>query len=147
MPIQHVRKYTESLYTSINEMMPQLSSSTPSISREKLKELLQQQCLHVFIFTDTTDANEPARGMLSLVLFDIPTGKRAWIEDVVVHENARGRGIGKQLVNAAITYAQEQGAKSIDLTSRPTRIAANKLYQKAGFVQRETNVYRFQPSN
>ncbi len=84
--------------------------------------------------------------MLTLAVFRIPTGLRAWIEDVVVDEAARGRGVGAELTSAAIRLAGERGARTVDLTSRPSREAANRLYQRLGFVQRETNVYRFEGS-
>ena len=79
-----------------------------------------------------------------LVVFRIPTGVRAWIEDVVVDQAARGRGVGAELTNAAIRLANQHGARTVDLTSRPDREAANRLYQRLGFVRRETNVYRFE---
>jgi ribosomal protein S18 acetylase RimI-like enzyme len=85
-------------------------------------------------------------GMLSLVLFRIPTGRKAWVEDVVVDEKARGRGVGKLLTEHAVRVAREHGAHSVDLTSRPSRAAANALYQRVGFQQRESNVYRFNTS-
>jgi ribosomal protein S18 acetylase RimI-like enzyme len=81
-------------------------------------------------------------GTLTLVIFQIPTGLRAWIEDVVVDESARGLGVGAALTNAATDEAQRRGVRSVDLTSRPSREAANALYQKLGFVVRDTNVYR-----
>ena len=81
-------------------------------------------------------------GMLSLATFEIPTGVRAWVEDVVVDEAARGQGAGQSLVVAAIEHAKKIGARTVDLTSRPSREAANRLYQRAGFQLRETNVYR-----
>lgn len=89
------------------------------------------------------DGERPLLGMLSLIMFEIPTGWRAWIEDVVVDDAARGRGAGKALVNAAVKIARDKGAKSVDLTSRPSREAANRLYRRAGFELRETNVYRY----
>jgi ribosomal protein S18 acetylase RimI-like enzyme len=82
--------------------------------------------------------------MLTLVVFRIPTGVRAWIEDVVVDQDARGRGVGAALNQAAIRLAGEHGARTVDLTSRPSREAANRLYSRLGFVPRETNVYRFE---
>jgi ribosomal protein S18 acetylase RimI-like enzyme len=82
-------------------------------------------------------------GLLTLVVFRIPTGVRAWIEDVVVDESARGHGVGEALNRAALDDARRRGAKTVDLTSRPSRAAANRLYQRLGFVARETNVYRF----
>ena len=80
--------------------------------------------------------------MLTLAVFRIPTGVRAWIEDVVVDEDSRGQGIGERLVQAAIERAKTAGAITVDLTSRPSREAANRLYRRCGFVQRETNIYR-----
>jgi ribosomal protein S18 acetylase RimI-like enzyme len=84
-------------------------------------------------------------GMLTLVTFRLPTGVRAWIEDVVVDTGARGRGVGEALTQAAIELAADRGAQTVDLTSRPSREAANRLYRRMGFEQRETNVYRFSP--
>ena len=85
----------------------------------------------------------PIVGMLALIIFRIPTGVRAWIEDVVVDSGLRGRGAGEALTRAAIDIAGARGAKTVDLTSRPSREAANRLYQKVGFELRQTNVYRY----
>ena len=82
-------------------------------------------------------------GTLTLVTFRIPTGVRAWIEDVVVDDAARGHGVGEQLNRFALDIARQKGAKTVDLTSRPSREAANRLYQRIGFVPRDTNVYRY----
>jgi ribosomal protein S18 acetylase RimI-like enzyme len=82
-------------------------------------------------------------GSLTLALFRVPTGLRAWIEDVVVDESARGAGAGEALVAAALERAGAVGARSVDLTSRPSREAANRLYVRMGFELRTTNVYRF----
>ena len=82
-------------------------------------------------------------GALTLVVFRIPTGVRAWIEDVVVDDSARGRGVGEALNQFALELARSKGAKTVDLTSRPSRAAANRLYQRLGFVARDTNVYRY----
>ena len=82
-------------------------------------------------------------GTLTLVVFRIPTGVRAWIEDVVVDDAARGHGVGEALNQFALDLARGKGAKTVDLTSRPSREAANRLYQRIGFQPRETNVYRF----
>ena len=82
-------------------------------------------------------------GSLTLVVFAIPTAVRAWIEDVVVDETARGRGVGEALNRAALARAEHEGARTVDLTSRPAREAANRLYQRIGFEPRDTNIYRF----
>jgi ribosomal protein S18 acetylase RimI-like enzyme len=82
-------------------------------------------------------------GMATLVTFRIPTGMRAWIEDVVVDDAGRGHGVGTALTEGMLDRARELGCRTVDLTSRPSREAANRLYQRAGFVARETNVYRY----
>jgi ribosomal protein S18 acetylase RimI-like enzyme len=82
-------------------------------------------------------------GMLTLVMFPIPTGLRAWIEDVVVDESARGQGVGAALTREAIRLAQAKGVRTVDLTSRPSREAANRLYERLGFELRDTKAYRY----
>jgi ribosomal protein S18 acetylase RimI-like enzyme len=89
------------------------------------------------------EGDGPIVGMVTLVLFRLPTGMRAWVEDVVVDTAARRRGVAEALTRAAVEVARERGARTVDLTSRPSRQAANNLYQKVGFQERDTNVYRF----
>ena len=129
----------EKVHEAFDRLLPQLSSSAQPLSREEIQKLLAQECLHLVCALDEDDR---ILGMLSLVVFDIPTGRRAWVEDVVTDQAARGQGVGQSLVNAAVEHARELGAKTVDLTSRPTREAANRLYPPVGFLQRETNVYR-----
>ena len=86
-------------------------------------------------------------GVSTLAVFRIPTGLRAWIEDVIIDEAARGQGVGEALTRAMLDRARELGCATVDLTSRPSREAANRLYQRVGFEQRETNVYRYDLMN
>jgi ribosomal protein S18 acetylase RimI-like enzyme len=97
----------------------------------------------VLLIAVDREAEDRILGSLTLAWFRIPTGVRAWIEDVVVDEAARGHGVGDLLNRAALDRARELGAKTVDLTSRPSREAANRLYQRIGFIARDTNVYRF----
>lgn len=145
MAVELVREYSDELLDAMNKLIPQLSSSTPQRSAEFVQDFLAQPSVFLFVYRPDSDESDeaPILGMLSLATFDIPTGRRAWIEDVVVDESARGQGAGQKLVEAAVAYAQEIGSKSVDLTSRPTREAANRLYRRAGFGLRETNVYRY----
>jgi len=124
---------------AVNQLLPQLSSSAPPLSLDRLSEMIQSRSVHLYIARE----DKEVLGMLSLVLFPIPTGMRAWVEDVVVDEKARGKGIGKALSEHALKEALRLGAMTVDLTSRPSRVAANLLYQRVGFTKRETNVYRF----
>jgi ribosomal protein S18 acetylase RimI-like enzyme len=142
MAVEIIEKSSPALVDAINRLLPQLSSSANSMTAESVETFISQPNVHFFAFTPDDDP-ENILGMLTLVMFQIPTGTRAWIEDVVVSEETRGQGAGRKLTEAAIKFAQGNGACTVDLTSRPTREAANRLYQRVGFDQRDTNVYRF----
>lgn len=129
----------KSVLSSINRLLPQLSKSSKPITVDHLENLVKSDCSQLFVAKE----GQEIIGMLSLVVFLIPTGIKSWVEDVVVDESARGKGVGKLLMNCAKEKASQLGAKSIDLTSRPSREAANRLYQSIGFQKRETNVYRY----
>ena len=130
---------TDELLTSLNQLVPQLSSSASPLMSDDVEALIANPAVSVFIAKN----DGAIVGTLTLGVFPIPSGLRAWIEDVVVDEGARGLGAGVALTEAAIAESKRRGAKSIDLTSRPSREVANAMYVKLGFIQRETNVYRF----
>ncbi len=127
------------LVEAYQKLTPQLSSSNPPPTEDELKAIIGSDSATILV---AEDANGIILGSMTLVIFRIPTGIRAWIEDVVVDTQARGMGVGQALNQHAIELAQKAGAKTIDLTSRPSREAANRLYQRLGFTPRETNVYR-----
>jgi ribosomal protein S18 acetylase RimI-like enzyme len=130
---------TDELLTSLNQLVSQLSSSASPLTSVDVEALITNPAVSVLIAKN----EGTIVGTLTLVVFPIPSGLRAWIEDVVVDEGARGLGAGLALTEAAIAESKRRGARSIDLTSRPSREAANAMYVKLGFIQRETNVYRF----
>ena len=130
----------DELVDAFVRLTPQLSSSNPPPSRAELAEIVGSPATVLFV---AREADGPILGSLALALFRIPTGLRAWIEDVVVDETARGKGVGAALNEAALDHARAVGARTVDLTSRPSREAANRLYRRLGFVERATNVYRF----
>ncbi len=134
-----VKVVDEELLTQVNHLLPQLSSSAPALTLEELRDAVQSSAITLFVARH----EERTVGMLTLAVFRIPTGIRAWIEDVVVDADARGLGVGALLTTSALAHAKQSGATTVDLTSRPSREAANALYRRVGFVQRETNVYRF----
>ncbi|QRV01779.1 GNAT family N-acetyltransferase [Arcanobacterium phocisimile] len=147
MAVDLVSDVTPELEAAFGRLIGQLSRSAKPMNGEQIEGFLAQDCVDLLVFRDddgsASSAGEaPILGMLTLVTFEIPTGWRAWVEDVVVDEAARGKGVGASLVAAAIELAKKRGAKTVDLTSRPSREAANRLYQRAGFELRETNVYR-----
>ena len=128
----------DDLVDAMARLVPQLSNSGSPPDAEALEAIVASDSSVLLIAV----SERVIVGALTLVLFRIPTGLRAWIEDVIVDEAARGRGIGEALNQAAIERARAAGARTVDLTSRPSREAANRLYQRLGFVERETNVYR-----
>ncbi len=140
MQIEIARTVTKEMVDAFARLIPQLSSSSLPPTHEELQEMINSDASILFL---ARDDNGQIVGTLTLVVFRIPTGLRAWIEDVVVDEAARGRGIGEALTRAALDHAARLGVKTVDLTSRPSREAANRLYQKIGFVRRETNLYRY----
>jgi ribosomal protein S18 acetylase RimI-like enzyme len=141
--VEEATELFEGLPEVVERLVRQLSRSSPAPSATELEEIVRSPASHLLL---ARDADGEIVGMLTLAVFRIPTGLRAWVEDVVVDEAVRGRGVGAELTNAAIRLAAERGARTVDLTSRPSREAANRLYQRLGFVQRETNVYRFEGS-
>lgn len=141
--VQVATDVTPELVTAFERLIPQLSKSNPPPTAGELAEIVASDATVLLIAVDQELAGADAIvGSLTLVLFRIPTGLRAWIEDVVVDTTVRGRGVGEALNLRAIEAAAERGARTVDLTSRPSREAANRLYQRIGFKQRDTNVYR-----
>jgi ribosomal protein S18 acetylase RimI-like enzyme len=126
---------------AIARLLPQLSAKAAIPSAGEQRELVESPCNTVLAARDRPTGS--IVGLLSLAVFRIPTGVRAWIEDVIVDQSARGRGIGEALTRESLRIAKQKGARTVELTSRPSREAANRLYQRIGFVKRETNVYRY----
>ena len=130
---------TDEVVEAFARLVPQLSKTSVPPDRAALDRIVSSPAITLLIAR--TDGK--ISGTLTLVMFPIPTGIRAWIEDVVVDEAARGQGIGEALSQEAIKIAEEAGARTVDLTSRPSREAAGRLYEKVGFKLRETRVYRY----
>jgi len=130
----------DDIVAAFDHLIPQLSSSNPPPTPDELSQMAADPNIVLFIARDSDTGD--IVGTLTLAFFRIPTGLQARIEDVVVDEVVRGRGVGEQLTNAAIDRARNAGAKAVGLTSRPAREAANRLYLRRGFEIRNTNVYR-----
>ena len=141
--IIEITKATKEIYSVMTKLLSQLTSSELSFSQKDLKRIVASKSSILFAAVDK-ELNSNVFGILTLVLIDIPTAALARIEDVVVDKTVRGKGIGEAITLAAIERARELGITKIDLTSSPSRIAANKLYKRLGFKQRTTNVYRYE---
>ena len=139
MRVEELREVTDEVVETFNRLLPQLSRSAPPLDRAALERIAGSDATTLLVaWSDGRLA-----GTLSLVMFPIPTGIRAWIEDVVVDEAARGQGVGEALTMAALRLAEAAGARTVDLTSRASREAAGRLYERVGFQSRETRFYRY----
>ena len=143
MRIEEVTSVDPELGASLRGLIFQLSPGAAPPTDEDVQEILDSPATRLLVARDDDGA---VVGSLTLVMFRIPTGVGVWIEDVVVDEAARGQGTGEALVREGIRLAEEAGAKAVNLTSRPDRAAANRLYQRLGFEARTTNVYRLELS-
>jgi ribosomal protein S18 acetylase RimI-like enzyme len=137
--IRELSVITSDLVQSLANLVRQLSAPATLPTRDELEQIIQSPATILLVARQS----DRVVGMLTLVLFRIPTGMRGIIEDVVVDEAHRGQGIAAALTNVALVRAQAAGVRTVDLTSRPSREAANRLYVKLGFHRRESNVYRF----
>lgn len=141
MKVTTAKTVNNQLVEALQRLIPQLTPNGEPITSQTLEELVYAKNSELLLAID--DLGQIV-GTLALIVFRIPTGKKAFIEDVVVDESARGKGLGEKLLVKAIELAKLKGVQRIELSSRPMRVPANKLYQKLGFKQRETNYYRLQ---
>lgn len=167
LTVNAVDEVTDDLVRAVHRLLPQLSGSARLPSGAEIKQIVDGPATTLFVArlplvadeatdVDRSSANglatgaqggdEDIVGMLTLAVFPLPTGTRAWVEDVVVDARARRQGAGDALVQAAVAWARSRGAQTLDLTSRPAREDANRLYQRLGFELRQTNVYRLKIS-
>ncbi len=137
--VEELREVTDEVVGTFRRLLPQLSRSAPPIDRATLERIVGSDATTLLI----ARADGRIVGTLSLVVFPIPTGLRAWIEDVIVDQDARGQGIGEALTVEALRLAKAAGARTVDLTSRASREAAGRLYERVGFQSRETRLYRY----
>jgi ribosomal protein S18 acetylase RimI-like enzyme len=139
--VERATEADEALAEGIGRLVPQLSPTRRPPGIVELVELVATPGTNLIVARD----GDAVLGMLTLIVYRVPTGIRAWIHDVVVDESARGRGVGEALAREALRTAEDAGAISVELTTRQEREAANRLYRRLGFEQRETNVYVWRP--
>ena len=136
--IIEINTYSPEYHEAMQRFLDQLTPEHMTLTEEMLKQLIASENSHLFFLMQ----DEQVAGMLTVGIYYSPTGGKAWIEDVVVDEAFRGQGLSKLLVAHAIQFVESKQIPLLMLTSNPTRIAANKLYQAMGFGRKETNVYR-----
>jgi len=142
--VEVLREVTDETVKAFGRLLPQLSRSAPPLDHAALARVVGARCNTVLVARAEATAGGPGEiiGTLTLAIFPIPTGLRAWIEDVVVNEAATRQGVGTALTLEALRIARAQGARTVDLTSRPSREAAGRLYERLGFERRDSRVYR-----
>lgn len=138
--IREIVSFDERVVEAVDRLLDQLVSTPMTFTAEALKEMLASAASQLFlVYVDEQEA-----GMLTLGHYVSPTGVKYWVEDVVVDQNFRGRALGRRLIDYAIEYVGQQGKSTLMLTSKPARVAANHLYQSAGFQSKQTNVYKME---
>lgn len=139
--METLEQVTDDVVEAFGRLLPQLSSSAKPLDADTIRAVVASEAVTVLV----ARSEGKIIGTLSLVVFRIPTGTRAWIEDVVVDEASGGQGVGKALVREALRLAETSGARTVDLSTRPERVAAGNLYERVGFQQRDTRIYRYVP--
>jgi ribosomal protein S18 acetylase RimI-like enzyme len=142
MRIDRVTEPDEELVAAVARLVPQLSPGREPPTHVELAELAAAPGTSLLVARDDDGAT---LGILTLLVYRVPTGVRGWIHDVVVDESARGRGVGEALTREAVRLAEAAEARSVHLTTRPDREAANRLYTRLGFAPHRTNVYVWRP--
>jgi ribosomal protein S18 acetylase RimI-like enzyme len=137
--VEVLDKVTDEVVEAFARLVPQLSRSAAPPGQAELDAIVASSANTVLV----ARSGGAITGAMILVMFPLPTGLRAWIEDVVVDESARGQGIGEAMMREALRIARDAGARTVDLTSRPSREAAGRLYERLGFKVRETRFYRY----
>lgn len=138
--IEVVERVDDGLLDAVRRLLPQLSRSA-AFDEQTIAWVVQHEACTLF----TASLDGAVVGALTLVTYPLPTGLRAHVDDVVVDDAVRGRGVGETLVRAALDRAVEVGARTVDLTSRPSREAAIRLYERCGFVRRDSTLFRWTP--
>jgi ribosomal protein S18 acetylase RimI-like enzyme len=137
--VEVLNEVTSEVTQAFGRLLPQLSPNAPPLDAAGLADIVSAPASTMLI----ARADGRIVGTTTLIIFRIPTGIRAWIEDVVVDESARGRGVGEALTREALRIAGQAGARTVDLTTRPSREAAGRLYERVGFARRESRLYRY----
>lgn len=137
--VEVLSEVTDEVVEAFERLLPQLSTTAKRLDAVALSAIVESAASTVLL----ARADKQILGTLTLVTFVIPSGVRAWIEDVVVDEASRGKQIASTLIDAAVKIAKQAGARTVDLTSRPSRESAGRLYERLGFEQRETRMYRY----
>lgn len=138
--IEILKKFSLELITALNKLLKQLDNTATPLTKADIENMIVSPAIRLFVARRLD--NEEIIGMLTMIIFRIPYAKKGLFEDIVVDKEYRKKGIGTKLIATALNLARKEGVVYLDFTSRPTRMAANNLYQHLGFKKRDTSVYR-----
>lgn len=138
--IERLKTFSSKELAAINKLLKQLDNKATFLTRDDMRDMIVSPANRLFVARRLD--NKEIIGMLTMVVFRIPFVKKGLLEDIVVDKEYRRKGIGAELITTAVNNARTEGVSFLDFTSRPTRVAANNLYQGLGFKKRDTNIYR-----
>lgn len=138
--IEQLKNFSLELPIALNKLLKQLDNAAPSLTKEEIENMIVSPANRLLVARRTD--NKEIIGMLTMIIFRIPYAKKGLLEDIVVDKKYRKKGIGTKLIITALNMARKEDVTYLDFTSRPTRTAANNLYEHLGFKKRETSVYR-----
>jgi ribosomal protein S18 acetylase RimI-like enzyme len=140
MRIEAATEATQELVGALNALLPQLNPKLKPLTLERLARVIGDPATTLLVVRD----GEPIVGVASVLVYATPAFVKARIEDVVVDQGSRGKGLGEALVRRCIEVARERGAEIVELQSARWREVANRLYPRLGFQLRESNPYRLE---
>ena len=138
--IEQLKNFSLELTTALNKLLKQLDNTAAPLTKEDIENMIVSPANRLFVARRLD--NKEIIGMLTMIILRIPYVKKGLLEDIVVDKEYRKKGIGTKLITTALNLARKEGVVYLDFTSRPTRTAANNLYQHLGFKKRDTSVYR-----
>src|SRR5712691_1263976 len=136
--IETVTEATSEVQAALAKLLPQLNATLPIPTMERLQAIVADPAVTLLLASDGNDIV----GTTTVIVYTTPFWIKARLDEVVVDEASRGKGVGAALVEAALGVARASGAQVAELQSGVQREAANRLYPRMGFKRRETNVYR-----
>jgi GNAT superfamily N-acetyltransferase len=141
MRIEAVREATTEVEEALARLLPQLNPTLPVPTMERLQALMADPAVTVLIARD----GDEIIGTATVIVYTTPFWIKARLDEVVVDQSVRGKGVGEAIVQACLDVARERGAQVAELQSGrgPARDVANRLYRRMGFQLRDSNLYRF----
>jgi len=140
MPIEAATEANQELLDALTALLPQLNPKLKPLTMERLSTVIGDPATTLLV------ARYDARivGAAAVLVYATPAFVKARIEDVVVDEHSRGKGVGEALVRRCLEVARERSAEIVELQSARWRKVANRLYPRLGFQLRESNLYRLE---